>query len=166
MNLHRIFPKIRQQIPDASLVITSDYRLWGVAPSNEHFKVKFLGMEGIEYIGAVPRIRLLEEQRKAEVLLYPSNYEELFCIAAAEAQWAGSFPITSSIGSLGTTNMGIVLDVDANDPRNDSLFVEETVNFLNNPDKEKWIYDLRELAVTRFSPQTIIKEWNEKVFNL
>lgn len=164
MNLWRIWPRIRMEIPDATLVITSDYRLWGVAPSNEHFKVKFIGTEGIEYLGAVPRIKLIEEELKAELFLYPSNYEELFCISCAEAQYAGAYPITSGTGALSTTNMGTVINGNADNPMNDSLFIQKAVEFLRSTDKYKNIWDIKELASTRFSPERILREWDEKVF--
>ena len=166
MNLARMWPRIKKSVPDASLVITSDYRLWGVQQaSNETFKLKFLMMDGVEYLGAVPRIKLIEELLKAELFLYPSNYDELFCIACSEAQCAGAYPITSTKGALPTTNMGTLYAVNAEDVRNDTTFVEGAVEFLNNPDKDKLKWDIQELAVTRFSPERILGEWNEKVFN-
>src|SRR3972149_7530448 len=92
------FPKIRKQIPDASLVITSDYRLWGVAsPMNQQFVQMFMRMDGVEFLGAVPRERLVQEQLKAQIHYYPCVYEELFCIAVAESQVAGVLPITSDM---------------------------------------------------------------------
>ena len=54
------FPKIKEMIPDASLVITSDYRLWGVgSPMNQQYVQAFMMMEGVEFLGAVPRERLV-----------------------------------------------------------------------------------------------------------
>ena len=41
---------------------------------------------------------------------------ELFCIAVAESQVAGAFPVTSDVGSLGTTNMGRVIHGHPSDP--------------------------------------------------
>jgi glycosyltransferase involved in cell wall biosynthesis len=168
MNLNRLWPTIKQEVPDASLVITSDYRLWGVAPSNEHFKIKFMLMDGVEYVGAIPRKQLLEEELKAELLLYPSNYEELFCYAVAEAEFAGAYPITSGTGALKTTNMGIVLDVNADNPASDRLFINETINFLTMSDAEKakLVYDTQKLAITRFSPERILKIWDKEVFGI
>lgn len=164
MNLWRMWTRIRMEVPDATLVITSDYRLWGVGPGNEQFRIKWLMNDGVEYLGAVPRTRLIEEELKAELFLYPSNYEELFCIACAEAQYAGAYPITSSIGALNTTNMGLICNVNADDPANDTVFIRNVVQYLNNPDKEKQSWDIRELAYTRFSPERILREWDEKVF--
>lgn len=164
LNLWRMWTRIRMEVQDATLVITSDYRLWGSGPGNEHFIAKFLMNDGVEYIGAVPRTRLIEEELKAELFLYPSNYEELFCIAAAEAQYAGAYPITSSTGALNTTNMGLICNVNADDPKNDTTFINQAVNYLRSPDKSKQSWDIKKLAYTRFSPERILIEWDEKIF--
>jgi glycosyltransferase involved in cell wall biosynthesis len=101
------YPEIKKQVQDASLVITSDYRLWGVQEArNEQFIQRFLGMDGVRFLGAVPRMDMVEEQLKAEVMAYPCTYPELFCYAVAECQVAGAYPVTTSMGALITTNMG------------------------------------------------------------
>lgn len=164
-NMFRIFPKILKEVPDASLVVTSDYRLWGVGPGNEQFILKGRNIPNIEYLGAVNRGRLLVEQLKAELFLYPSNYDELFCVACSEAQAAGCFPITSATGALPTTNMGVCISLDANDQRNDFVFAEQAVAFLKNHTKDKLIEGIRAMAWDRFNPEKILGKWNEKVFN-
>ena len=102
---------------------------------------------------------------KAQVLAYPCAYEELFCISVAEAQVAGAYPITSDFAAVNTTNMGTVLP---GDPITRgwlfNTFASEVALNLNNPlllDKQKYV---RDLAVNRFNPETIMAQWDEKVF--
>jgi glycosyltransferase involved in cell wall biosynthesis len=161
-NLLRIYQRIQREVPDVSLTITSDYRLWGVGASNEHFRVKWMHINNVDFIGAVPRAQLIREQLKAQILLYPSNYDELFCVAVSEAQYAGSYPITSATGALPTTNMGKVVGLDANDVHNDWAFVEETVNLLNgSPDHLAMLqHQVYLKAKERFNPERILKEWD------
>lgn len=164
-NLLRIYPMIQREVPDVSLVITSDYRLWGVGPSNEHFRVKWMKHTGVSFFGALPRKQYLEELMKAQILLYPCNYDELFCVSVAEAQYAGAYPITSSTGALPTTNMGSVLDGNGDDPRMDRQFVTEVVTLLNDPKQLAEKQLSTSFKVTeRFSPERILKIWNEMVF--
>ena len=159
-NLWRMWHSIKKSIPDASLVITSDYRLWGVGEArNEKHRVRWLQHDDIHFMGAIPRKKLLEEELKAEIFLYPSSYEELFCISVAEAQVAGAYPITSAIGALPTTNMGTVLHVDASDPRNDVTFIANVMEI----DRNK-ISELQEKAIKRFNVDNIIKQWDERIF--
>jgi len=108
----RTFPEISRRVPGASLVVTSDYRLWGSAdPHNARFLTRFISMGNVTYLGGVKRERLVEEQKKAQIHYYPFNgqTEELFCVAVAESQVAGVLPITSTDGALETTNMGVLI---------------------------------------------------------
>ncbi len=164
-NLWRVWDIIYKEFPSATLTITSDYRLWGVTASNEQFRVKWMARNGYFFVGAVPRLRYLEEIMKSSIILYPSNYDELFCISVAEAESAGCYPITSSIGALSTTNMGRVLDVSANDPHNDRLFADAVLSLLNHPDElDALRVETMNKSLVRFCPDTILKEWDKKVF--
>lgn len=165
-NLLRIFPAIQQAIPDASLAITSDYRLWGVPASNEQFIYRWSGKPNTIYFGALPRIRYLEELMKSQITLYPCNYDELFCVSIAESQYAGSYPITSACGALPTTNMGMVIDTPNPDfPQSDRLFIDATIGLLQDTERlEKAQFGTYLKASERFSPTRILEEW-DKVFN-
>jgi glycosyltransferase involved in cell wall biosynthesis len=165
-NLFRIYPLIQQAIPDVSLAITSDYRLWGVGASNEWATAKWAGKSNVSYFGALPRIQYIEELMKSQILLYSSNYDELFCVSVAEAQYAGAYPITSACGALPTTNMGTVLNLDANNSANDRAFADMTIEMLSDVDELKLDQKLiHEKAKERFNPSRILDEWNTKIFN-
>jgi glycosyltransferase involved in cell wall biosynthesis len=164
MDLLRMWPKIVSQVPTATLVVTSDYRLWGSGASNEEHRVVAAKLRNIKFLGAVPRSRLIMEQLKAQITLYPCNYGELFCITIAESQYAGAYPITSNAGALRTTNMGTIIPVDTENPANDHLFITATVNLLNNKEElAKEQKRVHELAKKRFSWPVILKQW-EGVF--
>lgn len=164
-----IFPKIVERIPDASLVITSDYRLWGSPdPANSQFMKKFFRMPNVQFLGGVKRERLIQEQLQAQIHLYPFNgqTEELFCIAVAESQVAGVLPITSADGAIGTTNMGVVLPGNARTPSIQQVFIDNVVARLENTktmEEEQSV--VKEKALGRFHIETILKEWDEKVFH-
>ena len=160
------FPKIKEQIPDASLVITSDYRLWGVAsPMNQQYIQSFMRVGNVEFLGAVPRERLVQEQLAAQIHYFPCTYEELFCIAVAESQVAGTLPITSDMGALRTTNMGVLIHCEAGSDVNKQMFVQTTIEYLKNPDLVYHQSELRKLTTERFSLDRILKEWETRVFN-
>ena len=101
--LKDLFPAIRRRVPDATLVITSDFTLWGHAAARDAFQPFFDGQSGVEYLGHVPRARLVAEQLRARVLAYPCTFEEGFCIAAAECMAAGTVPVTTNAFALTTT---------------------------------------------------------------
>jgi len=161
-NMLRIYQVLKQEKPEVSITITSDYRLWGVGASNEHFRVRWMHQDDVRYLGAIPRKQLLEEQLQADLFIYPSNYQELFCISAAEAQCAGLYPITSSTGALETTNMGTVLNVNADNPACDRLYVDTVLELLSDRNKLEVIRTKNKLeARKRFAPSNILKQWEE-----
>lgn len=103
--LLQCWPKIKEVVEDASLVITSDYTLWGApSPANNQYRLSWARQNDVQFLGAIPRKQLIEQQLMAEVQSYPCTYEELFCISAAECQVAGAVPVTSGAGALATTN--------------------------------------------------------------
>lgn len=165
--LSMAFPAIKKQIPDASLVITSDRRLWGTDADNHHYRHKFMGMPDVAFVGAVPRSSLVKYQKAADVLAYPCVYDELFCIAVAEAQVAGALPVTSEIGAVETTNMAVKVKGNPRIPMWYTDFVDAVVRFLSLGDnmKEAIRQDNMEVARERFSIDRILGIWDEVVFN-
>lgn len=100
-----IWPEIQKEIPDASLVITADYRLWGShVPGDHQHRLNMLSAKNVTYHGKMPRRDMVYEQQRAQIHLFPCIYDELFCVSAAECQVAGAYPVTSDFGALRTTN--------------------------------------------------------------
>lgn len=164
--LARAYPEIKSQIPDLSLTITSDYRLWGTGfAGNESFIRQFMGQEGVRFLGAIPRCELVREQKLAQIQAYPCIYEELFCYSVAECQVAGALPIVSDVGALETTNMGIHI---TGDPRSDiwrKVFVESIVQTLQDKDLSDRQREVQEKAISRFSLTKILGEWDKIFYN-
>lgn len=167
MQLHAAWPLIHRDVPEASLVITSDWRLWdrNLDKSVLHpYQLAYAQHPNVSYVGAVKRNQLIQCQLEADVLLYPSIYEELFCIAVAEAQVAGAIPITSQSGALITTNsFGHQIKGSAYDSHFVEEFVGKAIGVLRDPylrDKQKAMH---KKAVKRFSLDRILDEWEKRV---
>jgi len=152
---------IKKELPDATLDITSDYRLWGQTHAEiDYYKTMLGGNEGINYLGAIPRRELVKIQMQADMLLYPCIYEELFCIACAEAQVAGAFPITSSTGALETTNTtsGNLGKVHANLFK--TMFIDKVLEMAEDRKQlEKERVAMLANAWNRFSIDTVLDQW-------
>lgn len=164
MGVHKIWPKIKERYPEAELVITSDYRLWGAhTPGNEQERAAFMGMDGVNFLGKVPRKDLATLQRQSAFQLYPCTYDELFCISTAECQVSGAIPITSNLGALQTTNQGGVLIVGdtSKNPALLSKYVEAVFYLMGqgldqiDQDRSIMISDARR----RFDWEFIAREW-------
>jgi len=161
-----IWPEIRATFADASLVITSDYRLWSsLYPLNEKYREQAMGLRDIKFKGAIKRSLLIEEQLTSDIMAYPCIYEELQCIAVAEAEVSGVFPISSTVGALGTTNMRLTLEGDPKTNAWQQEFLGMIYDFLKSPQKEFYRKQVKKLALKRFDPVNILDQWDKKVFN-
>lgn len=159
--IRQIWPQIKEALPDATLVITSDYRLWGSHPGNSTHRLNLLGVDGIVFLGAIERHELARHQAQAQIHLYPCLYDELFCISAAECQAVGAVPITSDAGALATTNeFGLIVPGNPEDPTWQRIYVDLVVaaaldqNILIDKAKEGI-----KLARVRFDWDRICDEW-------
>jgi glycosyltransferase involved in cell wall biosynthesis len=161
--MDKVWPQVRARVPEAELVITSDYRLWGVPTSNEAYRVQFLRMPGVKFLGAVPRDDLIQYQLSSGVLPYPCTYIELFCITVAEALVAGCMPITTGIGALSTTNIYKVLPFEPTNRGWLSRFADTIVMEMVQPNLELRAA-AQKAAKERFSLERISKIWKDEIF--
>ena len=162
--LHSAWPLIKRDIENASLVITSDYTLWGSGANVGGHRLMWANNEGVQYVGNVPRRDLTRLLLEAEIMAYPSVYEELFCVSAAEAQYAGAMPITSKAGALTTTNeFGLTIP---GDPATESFiknFAKRIVDLLgvDHDHLQSRRASMMEMARRRFDWNVIAERWEE-----
>lgn len=174
-----IFPRVKARVPGATLAITGDYTLWGSpTPQNEEFKALFAGMEGVEFLGKVSRARLIEEMGKAELHVYPCDYEvqvpytdikvagENFCLASLECQAAGTPTVATPNGALVTTvdngNSGYLI---RGHYPGEEAFTERVVNVvedllsLHRATLGQMARYARQRALTEFAWPVIARRW-------
>jgi len=168
--LHAAWARIVRDVPEASLVITSDWRLWTPFASEQaiqKFKAIYADLPNVTYLGAINRTELIKHELRAQLHLYPCTYDELFCISVAETQVAGAYPITSECGALKTTNMGTIVRGNVDAPDWNRQFTDVAIGYLK--DQEKLERDARvvaEKARERFGLKRILKIWDEEVFSV
>lgn len=127
--LSRVADEIKLRVPEFQLVITSDYRLWGLdTPDNEQYREMFKNKDYVTFLGKIKRQDLIREQMQSEVMAYPCNYEECFCISAIECMAAGAVPVTIDKGAMKQTvgDGGLVLSSVVSDKE----YVESVVKVL------------------------------------
>jgi len=156
-----MWPQIKKAVPDATLTITSDYTLWGVGPQNHQHRMNFLHVEGVEFVGAIPRKELAKKQLEAQILLYPCIFEEMFCISAAECQVAGAIPVTPPVAALETTNeFGVLVPGHPNDPGWLNHYAELIIKMMVDQEGQAAIRDeMMPAAANRFRWDRICAEW-------
>lgn len=161
--LRMLWPRIKEKAPHASLVITSDYTLWGSPnPLNHQHRLEWMHSPDVHFLGKVDRLQLAREQLQAEVMPYPCTYEELFCISAAECQIAGAYPVTSPIGALKTTNQwGTLIEGNMMEGDWQDDFISSVVAILNNP-----VFSMSPVqgcALERFNWDRICGQWEHLI---
>lgn len=160
--LAEVYDRLLVAIPDLSLTITSDYRLWGMAGAlNGQHVQRFYGKKNVKFLGAVSREQLIQCQLEADIHAYPCTYDELFCYAVAESQVAGAYPVTSSVGALETTNMGAMVGGNVNSKEWKDKFVETIVYLLQHRQEiDEHRERVQKMARERFSMDRILKQWD------
>lgn len=154
-----IWPKIKAKFPELSLVITSDYTLWGSQANNQRHRLAFARLPDVQFLGNIPREQLIEEQLKAELMFYPCTYEELFCISAAECAVAGALPVTSDVGALATTNKcGILVQGNPVSPEWQNRYLEKVSQILTDG-VQPFAKVTQKKAIKRFNWERICDEW-------
>jgi len=156
------WPQIKAEAPQASLVITSDYRLWGATANNARHRLSWAGEPDVRFAGKVSRHDLVKIQLEAEIHAYPCIYDELFCISAAECQTAGALPVTSTWGALVSTNeFGIQIPGDPHTPDFIQTFSKRVAGLITT--EHSFLEMKREQMIMksrlRFDWQTIAKKW-------
>lgn len=164
IHLKEIWKYIKKRVPEAKLYITSDYTLWGADPLNEDEKGYFAGDKDVHFLGKVSRKELVKHQLTSEIMVYPCDYDENFCISAAECMAAGCYPVTSTYGALATT-VGEDGSLIKGHPRNDSFrrdMAEEVIRLLLNPkelaEKQK---NVREVAKKKYAPELYAQHFED-----
>jgi glycosyltransferase involved in cell wall biosynthesis len=136
-----MWPAIRAAVPQAELWITSGWDLWGYSAEETadrwHDAIGDGPLpDGAQLFGSVTRQRLIELQSLASLGLFPSRYPEMFCLAAAECQAAGTPVIASDLEALSERvvdgRTGVLVPGRIKDPAVQRVFVEETVRLLED----------------------------------
>lgn len=90
--LLRLFPAIRERVPDAELHI---FGYGSVAYPDDGS-----GRNGVVLRGSVSKSQLALELRSSAVMAYPCTFKETFCTSVAEAQAAGLPVVTTDLAAL------------------------------------------------------------------
>jgi len=114
--LLRMWPQIKEIIPDATLSVYCDLQQeWvnRVAPEMLIEIKESINQKDITNYGWVDKSTLMQAWNKAEYWLYPCIFEETFCLTALEAAISRVLPLTNGLAALSeTARNGIIIDGD------------------------------------------------------
>ena len=155
--LREIFPAIQGAFPQAEL------HLYSYVSMDAYRR---LSTPGVHFHGWVPRPELVRSLGESALMLYPSNCEEMGCMAVLESMAAGTPAVTSSLGVLpelaGDGSRGVVVEGWPGTREFSRRYVEATMNLLADPDQlERMRAAAREYAISRHSWEAIAERWQQ-----
>lgn len=156
--LAKYVPEIKARVSNFQLIITSDYRLWGLLePKNEGYINLFKNMSYVKFVSKVSREKLVHYQKTSEVMAYPCTYAECFCVSALECMAAGAVPVTTTMGALPTTvgASGVLLS----NSELDSNFVDLVVDLFKDKNKRLRLTTQGKKRAESRSWDKVCQEW-------
>jgi glycosyltransferase involved in cell wall biosynthesis len=159
------WPRIRSARPDARLVVTSDYTLWGLPSEVGGWRTRFGQDQGVHVTGAIPRSRLLKLQAESSLHLHPALNPENFCISSLECQSVGTPSITSDVGAMVTTvengRTGICVPAEPGETFL-ARYTEEILRLWASPGNLAAMAEQgRARAVSEFEYSSIARRWGD-----
>jgi hypothetical protein len=98
--LLHLWPRIQKAVPWAQLVITGSHALWGTSDAENDRMFDWIyrraaAMKNVTLLKRVSKLELARLQAESELMLYPTLFDEMFCISALECLSVGT-PVISS----------------------------------------------------------------------
>jgi len=162
-----LFKIIHQRCHGSLLKITSGFELYGW--SDEDAKKYSRGLyenlgDGIEYVGPIPRSELQALQSSAQLLLYPSTYDEMCCISALEAAAAEMAIVTTDRGALSERVVpgltGHLIKGHPSEPAYQKEFVDKACAILSG---QFSMGRAGRMLVARHDYAVLAKEWEDEL---
>lgn len=107
--LLKMWPKIRAEVPDATLDVYYGWESWVALQGEDDFyqrmeeRFRELADQGLTVHGRVSHLELARAMASTQVWAYPTEFTEIHCITALKAQEAGCYPVTTNVGALAET---------------------------------------------------------------
>lgn len=156
----RIFERAKLYGITPGLALFSSFYGWGVSEEQnaemckDSYRIaKILESDGYRVENRIHAnsevMRMAEEQ--ASFLLYPTNFDETYCISLTECMYAGAIPIVSNRGALAERVRNFVTgfkvgdyESDINEERRKEEFIDATVFAMSLPEMN--LYKIRDNA--------------------
>jgi glycosyltransferase involved in cell wall biosynthesis len=188
IRLLKIWPRIREALPDATLDIFYGWEGCmklgsGNSPSwTKHYRkvrTEFLALQwqaGVASRGRVNHEQLAREFQRASAWLYPTAFAETGCLTAAKARAAGCVPVTTPYAGLAETGdcpetvwvdmpgVGIVEDPTGNPAAFEAYaarFVEGVVRAVETSEAAR--SRMSEEAIAKFDLEAVLPHWIEVI---
>lgn len=166
--LLEIWDEVTKILPEAKLYITSDMTLWGSTKQDDRHVMNELYLsldsrKNIVRLGNIPKEEVAYHQATSELMLYPTDFDELFCISALECLSVKT-PVVSTYraGLIERVqeNNGKLIKGNPDTEHYKAEFLEESLKLLQNRDL---LHDFQTAAqnnVDQYSIEHIALIWD------
>ncbi len=165
-----LWPIIHRECPWSLLKITSGFQLYGWSEEDakkhsRHIYDRITKLDGVEYVGPIPRPQLQALQSQAQIMLYPSTYDEMCCIAALEASAAEMAILTTNRAALkervvpGLT--GYLVDGHPEEIAYQQDFVAYAVSMLQDEDKTAAMGRAGRITAAEHDYSVLAAQWED-----
>jgi glycosyltransferase involved in cell wall biosynthesis len=166
--LHMWF-EVKRAVPEARLLVTSGWELWGY--TKEEARDKWLSVMGIvdvppgvELCGVVSKEHLSRLQAGCRFSVIPSDFPEMFCLAAAEIERYGKPLIVSNYKALServvNNETGYLIDGNIyNDEATKRGFIDAMIELFRDGGKADRFGAEALKYGARYSPPVVCEQW-------
>lgn len=142
-----IMDRVRD-LPVHLVVCGYDNTMPAVADLYQRLMAQAAELPNVSIIGALNKSQLAELQRKCDLLIYPTEFDEVSCISAMESMHAGLPLLTSAVGALPETcaDTGTLLVPLKDGKADEDEFVAQLVALFGvGPTYPAMLHDLRQM---------------------
>lgn len=168
-HLLRMWPQIRQEVPDANLHVFYGWNLFDKFYSDNPERMQWkktinelLAQPGISHHGRVGQEKIIEETLKSAIWAYPTHFGEISCISAMKAQAAGAVPVVINYAALKeTVKFGVKVEGDIYQPEVKEKYLQALVSLLKDGKRQKEIRkEMVPAAQKMFSWTKVAQDWH------
>lgn len=172
-HLLRYWPRIKKENPKAVLHVTGSFALWGNSDEeNQRFFEDLYKSEEV-LIDVIFHKRLTKQelvilQSESELMLYPTSFDEMYCISALECMAVGT-PVISTYKSAMIERVknevnGLLIDGEPSSQKYEDEFIEKVNRLLKNSVELNTYAANSKKAALENNFKNLAREWESEIY--
>ena len=157
--LIQMIPKVKEKFPETELHLFTNMKILLSETVQQIKKLDYVYPHGI-----VSQEEISQELLESDVWLYPTDFEETYCIAAVEAQAAGCLCATTSLGSLSEIvgDRGITVKGDISEEKVQDELLKKLFFALENQKIKNFLTAKAKAWALQQTYPKLAQEWKER----
>lgn len=164
--------EIKTLNPQASLHVTGSFALWGNADEENHrFFANLYNLESkltdVHFHKRLSKKELVRLQAESQLMVYPTTFDEMFCISALECMSVRTPVISSRKAAMIeriTHNVdGYLIEKNPGSPEYRKEFISRITHLLRNTDKLELMASNAQKAAASFTFDALAQEWEDEL---